>query len=137
IESILAQTYAHFELVIVDDGSTDGSAGIVRAYAVRDTRIRPMFAAHAGRARSLNTAIAMARGELIARMDADDICLPQRFSFQLEWMRQANVDICGSYAEVFGTTRGRVWVPVNHAAICHEMLFRGAFLHPTVILHTE
>ena len=52
-------------------------------------------------------------------------------------MRQANVDICGSYAEVFGTTRGRVWVPVNHAAICHEMLFRGAFLHPTVMLHTE
>ncbi|MCL4832993.1 MAG: glycosyltransferase family 2 protein [Caldilineaceae bacterium] len=60
IRSILAQSFGHFEFIIVDDGSTDDSARIIAEFAAQDTRIRPFFAEHSGRARSANTAIALA-----------------------------------------------------------------------------
>ena len=73
VDSILAQTFADFELLIVDDGSTDSSTDIVRSYS--DPRIRLICRPH-GFIKSLNTLLSHARGEYIARMDADDIMLP-------------------------------------------------------------
>src|SRR5215213_8085491 len=88
IESILTQTFTDFEFMIVDDGSTDGSNEIIEAYAQRDGRIRVLSQCNQGTSVALNTGIALARGELIAHMGADDIALPQRFERQLHYLRQ-------------------------------------------------
>ena len=84
IESILSQTFEDFEFVIVDDGSTDGSSEILNNFAKRDSRIRLISRENKGLVASLNEGIAAARGEFIARMDADDISLSDRFEKQLE-----------------------------------------------------
>ncbi len=89
IDSILTQTFADFEFIIVDDGSTDGSAQIIRDYAQRDERIR--FFQHAvnrGQSSALNTGLAEARGEYIAGMDADDISLPERLRKQVDFLNK-------------------------------------------------
>lgn len=137
IQSILAQTYPHFEFIIVDDGSTDRSVDIVRDYAGRDVRIRPLFLKHVGRSIAANRGIAMARGELIARMDADDISLPERFARQLSWMRENSVEICGSCVKRFGTQDGLLWFPETHEAICSELLFRCTLLLPTLLMRAD
>ena len=129
IDSILAQTYPYFEFIIVDDGSTDGSAGIVRAFASRDTRIRTLFLPHRGQSIALNAGIALAQGQFIAHMDNDDIALPERFAIQLAWMRERNVDVCGGYLKTFGDLNSVIWFPVTHEAICLEQLFRVGLHH--------
>jgi len=133
IASILAQTYPHWELIIVDDGSTDGSAGVVREFAARDARIRPIFLEHGGAPCAQNVGIAAAQGELIARLDQDDIALPERLAVQLAWMRQTGMDVCGSSIKRFGAQDGLLWAPETHQAFCHELLFRDAMLDTTML----
>jgi glycosyltransferase involved in cell wall biosynthesis len=87
VESILNQTLGDFELLILDDGSTDGSLEILRRYADRDPRIRLTSRPNKGLAASLNELIDQSRGEFLARMDADDIALPERFARQVEYLR--------------------------------------------------
>ena len=86
IESVLAQTLADFEFVIVDDGSTDQSPEILQRYAERDRRIVVLAKPHRGIVASLNDGIATASAELIARMDADDVSFPSRFSDQVDYL---------------------------------------------------
>jgi len=86
IESVLGQTFTDFEFLILDDGSTDASAAIIRHYAARDARIRPIFRANRGLIASLNQLLTTAYAPLVARMDADDICLPHRFAAQLAFL---------------------------------------------------
>lgn len=88
VQSILAQTCADFELLIVDDGSTDSTADIVRQFAAADARVRVLWQDHGGIVAGLNRGLAEARGELIARMDADDIARPERFAKQVEFLRR-------------------------------------------------
>jgi glycosyltransferase involved in cell wall biosynthesis len=83
VNSVLAQTFGEFELIIIDDGSSDGSREILQEMARKDGRIRLFSRPNTGYARALNEALGYARGELIARMDADDISLPQRFEKQI------------------------------------------------------
>jgi glycosyltransferase involved in cell wall biosynthesis len=137
VNSILAQTYANFEFIIVDDGSTDGSAELVRTFAERDNRIRPLFLEHGGLARALNVGIQSARGDWIARMDADDVSLPERLGVQLDWIHQTGVDVCGSCWKAFGEQAYIGWVPESHPAICHELVLGVALLHPTVMLRAD
>jgi glycosyltransferase involved in cell wall biosynthesis len=87
VESILGQTLGDFELLILDDGSTDGSLEILRRYVARDPRIRLTSRPNKGLVTSLNELIDQSRGEFLARMDADDIALPQRFARQVEYLR--------------------------------------------------
>lgn len=91
IDSILAQDFSNFELLVLDDGSDDGTPGIVQNYADRDRRIRLIRETHHGHASSLNRLLAEARAPLVARMDADDICLPTRFGKQVAFL-EANPD---------------------------------------------
>ena len=86
IESILAQTFTDFEFLISDAGSTDGSLEVMRRYAEADPRIRLIIQPKAGIVRALNELIALARGDLIARMDADDIALPVRLERQVAYL---------------------------------------------------
>jgi len=83
IDSILAQSFGDFEFLIVDDGSTDNSPAVLDDYARRDPRIRLWHEPNRGLIASLNLMIAHAQGELIARMDGDDIALPERFARQV------------------------------------------------------
>ena len=93
IDSMLAQTFTDFELIIVNDGSTDGTARIISEYAARDGRILPLrHASNRGQASALNSGLAEARGDCIAGMDADDISLPERLGKQADYL-QAHPDI--------------------------------------------
>lgn len=82
LDSLLAQTCTDFEVVAVDDGSTDNTAGILAEYARRDSRIRTFTIEHGGVIAAANAGIEAAKGQYIARMDADDEALPQRLAAQ-------------------------------------------------------
>ena len=86
VESILAQTYRNFEFIIIDDGSTDRSLAILKRYAAQDTRIRLSSSPNAGYLVRLNEMLDEARGDLIARMDADDVAMPERFIRQIDFL---------------------------------------------------
>jgi glycosyltransferase involved in cell wall biosynthesis len=87
IESILGQTLGDYEFLILDDGSTDDSLEVLRGYAARDPRIRLTSRPNKGLEATCNELVAQARGEFLARMDADDFALPQRFARQVEYLR--------------------------------------------------
>lgn len=96
VESVLAQSFTDFELIMVDDGSTDGSTGIAREYATRDPD-RCIYIEHPGHANrgmsaSRNTGIAAARGQVVAFIDADDVWVPEKLSEQLAIL-DANPDV--------------------------------------------
>lgn len=86
VDSILAQTYRDFELVVVDDGSRDATPDILRAFAEKDDRVRVVRRENGGIVAALNTGLSASRGEYVARMDADDVSLPGRFQFQLDYL---------------------------------------------------
>jgi len=86
IESILGQSLGDFEFIIVDDGSTDGSAELLQNAADRYERIKVISQANAGLSAALNKGLSVARGSLIARMDADDVALPERFEKQVAFL---------------------------------------------------
>ena len=96
IDSILNQTFKDFEFLIIDDGSTDSSAEIIRSYT--DPRIRLIRnEKNIGLTRSLNKGLKLAKGEYIARMDADDISLPERFEKQVRFLDEnKNVAVISS-----------------------------------------
>lgn len=138
IRSILNQTYTPLELIaVVDEGSSDRSAAIVREFAAADARLRPLFLPHCSQWRARNTGVAAAQGALIAHMDDDDVALPDRFAAQLEWMRRTGVDICGGNVKLFGAENSILWFPETHQAICHELLFRISLFLPTALLPVE
>jgi glycosyltransferase involved in cell wall biosynthesis len=136
IHSILAQTLTDFELLIIDDGSTDDSYN--RAAAFKDPRIRILRnETNIGLTRSLNRGLAEARGEYVARQDADDISLPDRFAAQVQFLR-ANMDVVlvGTSAVRInhkGTKIGTNDLPTTHEAIRWASLVDNPFLHTSVM----
>lgn len=135
LDSILAQTFADFELIVIDDGSTDGSLSLLQEYEKRDARIRLVARENRNLATTLNDSVALAKGTWIARMDQDDIALPNRFERQLEWLEQTNADICGSWIRTFGDTLPRIRRGYTRSeALRLQLLFNSCFAHPTVIV---
>ncbi len=99
IESVLAQTYEDWELFITDDGSSDCSVEIIKEYLKDDRIVLQVDGEHHGISYRLNQQVAMARGEYFARMDADDVMLPERLALQVKYLQEhPEVDVCGTGA---------------------------------------
>jgi len=100
IESILLQTYTNFEFIIIDDGSTDNTLEIINCYASVDDRIVVIKKNNTGLVDSLNLGLKKAKGEWIARLDADDISMPKRLEKQLNYARSHKLSLVGSGCHV-------------------------------------
>lgn len=142
VESILGQTHEALELILVDDGSSDGSRDIIAAFAAADPRVRALYLerdpALTSGARAANAGIALAEGRWVARMDGDDVAYPGRLAAQLAFLRERGLDVCGGQAVTFGEGDERVfWFPERHEAIERELVFRVGILHPTMIATAE
>lgn len=134
IDSILNQTYSSFEFLILDDGSTDGTHEIISRYS--DERIRLLVNPQRLRlSGALNRGMVEAKGDLIARMDADDISRPDRIERQVDYLhKNPGVAVCGAWVRRFGKGRKRVdRNPVGHESIKAYSLFECPFSHPTVV----
>ena len=115
IESILAQTFRNFELILVDDGSKDKSAEIIQQYTQKDSRIMSILQANSGKPNALNAAASVAKGEYLAFMDHDDLMLPNRLESQLAFLEEnPKIDACSChcyYIDDDGRTMGRQVYP--------------------------
>ena len=136
IDSILCQTFADFEFLIVHDTSTDDTAAVISA--VQDVRIRVLNTkGRRGISAALNMGLAHARGEYVARMDADDVCLPRRLAVQVSFLdRHPELGLCGSWVKIFGD--GIVphifRRPLESDAVQASLLFGNPFVHPSVMV---
>lgn len=140
IESILEQTFTNFEFIIINDGSTDNSLLIVEYYKAKDNRIISISRENKGLPYSLNEAISLAKGKYIARMDADDISLPNRLECQLKLMESnLEIGVCGSWAESFEKgRRGKILKhPKEDLFLKAKLFFSVCFIHPTVMCNAE
>ncbi|WP_051321277.1 glycosyltransferase family 2 protein [Chrysiogenes arsenatis] len=90
IESVLQQTYPHFELIVVDDGSTDASRDVINTYAERDHRIRPVFKLNGGQASAFNAGYAASNGDIICFLDSDDLFMPNKLAKLVECHEAGN-----------------------------------------------
>jgi len=134
IHSILLQTFTDWELLILDDGSTDETLSIARSF--RDPRIRIFTRRdNQGLPARLNECIGLARGRYFARMDADDISYPQRLELQLAYLKDhPEVDLVGGSISIFlGAGQLRGWRParLSHASICGPVTSRMSLAHVT------
>ena len=101
VESILAQSFTDFELIAINDGSTDGSGAILRELAARDARIMLVERPNDGLVSALNEGIKIARADLIARMDADDVSMPERFALQhARMVQEPELAVLGSFFHI-------------------------------------
>ena len=145
LDSLADQTEKDHEVVVVDDGSTDGTAALLASRAGR--RLRVVRIDHAGLLAALNRGLAECRGRYVARMDADDLCMPDRLERQLEVAEaDAGVSVVGTQVEVFsdgevaeGFRRYVEWQNslVRHEDICREIYIESPIAHPSALLRRE
>lgn len=144
IESIRSQTLHSFELLAIDDGSSDDSAAIVEAARENDARIRLLSPGRQGLVPALNIGLAEARSDLVARMDADDVMLPARLEEQHRRMKEdAGLAVLGSRVELFPEESIRAgyreYVRWQNDCTTHEQIethryLESPFAHPSVMM---
>lgn len=136
VDSILSQTFLDFEFIIVDDGSTDGSACILAGYS--DPRIRVFAQANQGIPGARNRALERSRGRYIAVMDADDVSLPERLERQVAFLdAHSEVGVLGTAARFLDELAGREWDywPPIEAEQVHRQLVQGnPLVHTSVMI---
>ena len=142
VESILNQTFTDFEFIIVDDGSTDSTWSILSEYAVRDKRIVLIQNKNnIGLAKSLNKGLELARGEYVARQDADDLSLPERLAAQIGYsQQQPHVGLLGTAYYIINSQGQELALhrqPESDTEIRWQMLFHNAFCHSSVMFRRK
>lgn len=140
IDSILAQTFTNFELIVINDGSTDKTEEVILSY--EDERVIYIKnEQNLGLIGTLNKGIGLAQGKYIARMDADDICFPQRFAKQVDFLEEnQEYIICGTAAYRFydHISDGNAFnPPLNDENIRVRLFFNSAFIHPSVMFRAD
>lgn len=136
IDSVLAQTFTDFELIIVDDGSTDDTVERILRYT--DSRIRLLYNRHDFIA-SLNLGLYEAKGKYIARMDSDDIMMPERLEMQYKAMEEhPDIVVCSSWMRVFGENEKELSSISGYIANpLVQMLTGNIVAHPTIMLRKK
>jgi glycosyltransferase involved in cell wall biosynthesis len=144
INSILEQTYTHFELIIVNDGSTDTSQSIIDHYS--DPRIRKInHTQNKGLVASLNEAIVSAKGDMIVRMDADDIAFKDRVQKQVQYLLDhPAIDIVGTHAVFFETNTQSPMAnweldlnTITPSSIKKALTWENCMIHPSICMRSE
>lgn len=139
VESILAQSFGDFEFIIVNDGSVDRTAAILNRYASLDDRVRLVHQGNQGMIAALNRGCSMARGDYIARMDADDISYPQRLAKQLSYMEcHPDIGILGTWIrKIRDGVAEDAWCPPTDPGVLRWELFFGVNVaHPSTMIRT-
>jgi glycosyltransferase involved in cell wall biosynthesis len=143
VDSILNQTFRDFEFIAVDDGSTDQSRQILEQYAKQDPRVRVISRPNTGIVGALNDALRASQADLLARMDADDVALPNRFQVQLDYLDQhPEIVMLGSRVIMIDADGWPIgdMVSVGHGDQNIEAALLGGgwpIVHPTVILRRK
>lgn len=133
MDSIMGQTFKDFEVIMIDDGSTDDSVKIIASY--QDPRIKLIRNNH-DYIQSLNMGMTAAQGKYIARMDSDDVMLPERLQLQYEYMeKNPEVDVLGGGMKCFGKSNNE-HIPKEIITIW-DMLDGCCVIHPTVMMRSQ
>jgi Glycosyl transferase family 2 len=126
VASVLSQTYENLELIVVDDGSEDATANIVAA--IKDPRLKVISRSHEGLSGARNHLLSLARGELLAWMDADDISVRERLARQVEFLQTTpDVSVVGTWAASIDS-KGKVCPMVAHQPPIEDVAIRGEML---------
>lgn len=137
VQSILNQSFADFELLILDDGSTDATPRILEEFARRDPRVRVIHLAHEGIVNALNRGVAEAKGEWIARMDCDDIAHPERLAKQRQALIEApEAVLCHTAIQQIGEPQYMTKLqrfPRSQAMVAARLCYQSPIVHPTVV----
>lgn len=141
IDSVLTQTFDDFELILVDDGSTDGSLQIMEQAQSSDDRVTLVRKGHSGLTDSLNVGLGKAKGRWIARLDSDDLCDPDRLAEQVSYAEQHDVVLVGSgfvEIDVAGNSVKSGRYPANHSALVRRLVRSwGFFPHSSAFFDRE
>ena len=144
VRSVLAQTHADFELVAIDDGSTDRTRELLEMLAEEDGRVRVISHPNYGMGRSLNEALESARHDWVARMDADDVMMPNRLERQLAFLAERPQLVVASslvhYIDEDANVIGKNSSPFTHPAKVQEAVARNwlvGFHHPAVMMRKD
>lgn len=143
LDSLLAQTRRDIEILAIDDRSADDGPSIVAERSRRDPRLRLIAHDRPGFVPALNHGIALARGEFIARMDADDVALPDRFARQIAFL-EAHPEVGAVGGQILALIDGAAtvppwWIdtPLAHEAIVSGLRHRNSIHHPTAMIRRE
>jgi len=139
INSIFVSSHQNFEIVLIDDGSTDNTVPIINKY--KDDRIHLYKKSNSGLVETLNYGISKCKNEIIMRMDADDRIHPNKMELQLSAFLKKNIVLMGTEAKIFtenNTTTSNIYLPAYHKDIIHSMInLKPGLIHGTIMFYKE
>jgi glycosyltransferase involved in cell wall biosynthesis len=140
INSVLSQSFGDFEFIIIDDASMDGTTEILKDFTEKDSRIRVIRnPTKLGLTLSLNKSLQLVRGEYIVRMDADDVCLPERLEKQLCFMENnKDIGVLGTRIKIIDENDNIIKIPkLPESNFAQYLRRRNVFVHGTLMFRKE